>query len=490
MNSRLMLVSRFVSIGISLLIVPVIIRAVGLKGFGAWESILALTTTIALFQNILKSALVWSISNAYGGSRTDDLASQVRFGFTCTLTCFLVGIPLITALRYPILRLLSIDNELIPILAWVLPMAAAVAFLNGITDTLSAILIGHQRSGFSTLICSVGLIVQSCVAFALLWCGFGIQSLLIGFASNVAVSLLMHYVTVKRMCGGMPFGKTLPGKEQILGLVRYARSLSIGTICTLLRSQTDRVALAAFGSSELVGNYGVALRLAAVINEVTNLFYTPSIAAAGALNSGGGRTDVDRLYLSLNRMVLVVVGATGAMAIAAGADVMRLWSRVDLPDAYFMLILLLSGSVTAAILTGAGTAIGKGIGKPELESKYLVLTAVCNILLLPLTIHWLGPIGSIAASSLAWVIGSIYFVALAYGQMGLPLAGVKQSFLAVAFFFAAGWTGKLGGFNVMAGSGSGPLIFRAATAGIIAASAFYALAMVFKLSAWPRIKVS
>jgi O-antigen/teichoic acid export membrane protein len=207
--------------------------------------------------------------------------------------------------------------------------------------------------------------------------------------------------------------------------------LAIGFVSSVLRDQTDKIVLALFGSALLVGYYGIAVRLASLLNEVSRLFYLPLLNAAGALNATGAWSAIQELYGTAMRLVPL---ATGILLIVVGGlanQVITLWIGTPTPAVIPFLLILLLGNVAAVTLTGPGTSICRGIGRVEIETAYVLTNLVGNIVLTILLVHAIGAFGTVIASSVTWAVSSIVFLILLHRRLALPVARSQSAVLAL-----------------------------------------------------------
>ena len=180
--------------------------------------------------------------------------------------------------------------------------------------------------------------------------------------------------------------------------------------------------------------------------EIISFFYVPIMTAAGALNAMGDWDGVRRLY---SRLMITVSTATGLIVIVvAGLSdrLVILWLGHAIPQVTPLLWLLITGTASAAILTGPGTAICRGCGRVGIETTYLAFNLALNLFLTVLLVLLIGPIGTAVATGTTWAVSSILFLVVLHKRLDLPVNASRRAaataFLAALVAAALYWTSR------------------------------------------------
>jgi hypothetical protein len=104
-----------------------------------------------------------------------------------------------------------------------------------------------------------------------------------------------------------------------------------------------------------------------------------------------------------------------------------LWVGRSVPEAALILRILSAGILVAIMITGPGTAIGKGIGRPAIETQYVIIGLVLNVILTVSLSMTVGPLGTVIASSVSWSIGALYFAFLLHRKLSLPRVPMRNA---------------------------------------------------------------
>ena len=425
-NSGLIVAARVVTACLSLATIPVVVSRLGVAGYGTWEALLALASLTALFQAAISGTLVWRVSEAYGRGDMAEIRRLARLGAGASWALFGLLWPLAWVLRGPAVHFLRVSTETRQLASEMFPVVAALILLGGLSETLEAVVSGCQRTGLVNVVSAIAQILNYSVVIIMILFGGGLWSLVAGQAIGFASRLAGAWVATRVAYGAVSL-VPLPPRRSDLSMARYSGLLTVGSVAAALRDQTDKIVLASLASPAWVGYYGMAARLSGTVMEVIRLFYSPLLTAAGALNAMGDWDGVRRLYRRLMAVVSTVTGALVVVVAGLAERLVVLWVGFPIPQVALLLWLLITGSATAAMLTGPGTAISRGCGRVGIETTYLSFNLVLNLVLTVLFVLAIGAVGTAVATGSTWALSSILFLFVLHKNLDLPVEASRRA---------------------------------------------------------------
>ncbi|MGV3616329.1 MAG: lipopolysaccharide biosynthesis protein [Fimbriimonas sp.] len=419
-NSTTVMGCRIVTAATAILAVPFVTKKIGLEGFGLWESFMAVATLAAMVQQALVATLLYRFAQAFGAGRPEEMRRLVRISVTLTLATIVVVVPVIYGFRHRLVDGLNAPPDLVAQAVWILPVVAFFVLVASLNDIMGAYLSGNQQMGMVVVVQAIGIVIQYSVSIAVMYSGFGFTGLLVGFVAMTLWNGVVLFRMLKRNDPELTLRPAVPQRAELQELGKYGGLLLVGQISQSLRDQTPKLILASFASPIWTGYYGIAARLAALVLEASRFFYNPLVASAGALHASGDWEGVRKLYRTM--ITAVAIGAGTIAAILAGASdrVLTLWLGHPVPEASKMLLILLVGNTTAVMLTGPGTAICRAAGKVWIETMYIVVNLVSNLVLTILLVATVGPQGAVISSGLTWAVSSMLFSGIMHRYIDLP----------------------------------------------------------------------
>jgi O-antigen/teichoic acid export membrane protein len=444
-NSAAIFMSRLVSAGISFASIPFIISELGISGYGVWETTTALCAIVTLLQAPVNGALHWQASKAYGSGDTLAMQRLAGIGLTLHIAIAIFFIPLYWLYKGWLLSIFNVTEDLHDQAARIIPVMATLFIAGGSADSFASILDGCQKTGISAFIRTIGHVVFNAVAIFSVSLGHGLNSLVFAQGSLLVLTSLLFVKGARRECKGLRLAPVMPLRMERNTILRYGGTLVVGNLFMALRDQTDKLVFAAFASSRLVGYYGLASRLAGLVLEICRFVYTPIISAAGALAARNDQKALDRLYILSMTYIAVVTGALTVLLAALHERLLIAWVGLTSPEMTTILFILLAGNLVAIAFAGPGTAVCRGTGHVDIELRYVSVSLLLNLALTVILVHLIGALGTVIASSLSWMAGSVIFVVLLHRRTTLSDEVVWKSIRiqgAVVATTAIGWWGS------------------------------------------------
>ena len=425
-NSSLIIAARVVTAGLSLATIPVVVSRLGVAAFGTWEALVAVASLTAVFQTAISGTLVWRISEAHGRGDAAEIRRLAQIGAGAVWAVFLLVWPLLWALREPAVRFLGTSTDTQQLAAQMFPVIAAVVLLNGLSETLEAVVSGCQRTGLVNVVGAAAHTLNYTAVIVIVLLGGGLWSLVAGQVVAFFVRFAGASWASRASFGSVSLVPVLPRRSDVT-MARYSGLLMVGSVAAALRDQTDKVVLASLASPSWVGYYGIAVRLSALVMEIIRFFYLPILTAVGALSAMGDWEGVRRMYSRLMAVVSSVTGLIVVVVLGLADYLIVLWIGRPIPEVTPLLWWLMAGSASAAMLTGPGTAICRGCGRAGIETAYLAVNLVLNLFLTVSLVLLIGPIGTAVATGSTWAVSSILFLVVLHRRVDLPLAASRRA---------------------------------------------------------------
>ena len=432
------LLAKLLTIGLTFVFIPLAIHRLGLAIYGAWETYLAAGAIANILGSVISGVLIWLVSQAYG--RNDSKQVEVYTQCAVFIWIIMTGATIACSVLFggKLAALFGLSEIEGGNIVWGIQLAVAIFAVSSLNELLSASVSGQQRAGSAHLIQGFGAVVGTATSIALLLWYPRLESVFIGYSLGLLFSLSGLVILLRTMVPGFSLRPKIPPLQLLTNVRRYAAFIVLGVVATVLRDQTDRLLLAASGATVAVANYGIASRLAGIIMILCTFFYTPAVAAAGRLYGEGRRDDLDKLYLELSRVTLVIVGVATVVMAGLSDWIFRAWLGQVYLQAQNLLYWLLFANATVVVLTATGTAIGKGVGLVRPETLYIIIGLALNIVLKLALFPIIGGEGAVMASSLSWAISALIFLWLFHKDSGIGAASVIHRLLACSLVVLLG----------------------------------------------------
>lgn len=411
------------------LFVPVSVAYLGVEGFGAWESVTAVSNLGMILFAPAASSVLWLVASnpAEARLRTARSVALQAMGY-CGLAALLFS-GAVLLLGEDLARWLQLPGKSTQATVGkghLLGMACLAQGLLGASDCAGYALGGLGRLRHATLVRTCGLMLNYGVALVLLSRGVGLTSLLLGLVSMGGFSLAVNCLLLFRgpAIGGAATESLFSPKT-----LRYGATLLLGVFAGVGKDSADRIISSGLASPVFTATLGLSNRLSIILGEVNRYAYTPLIPAVAAAAS---EANVGRVQMLFERCMAYNAFAAGLMTtilISNSELLLRSWTGVLPERAHAVTVTVAAGVVMQLMMTGPATAVLRGLGKVRQETTYVALGLGLNVVLSLILIPMLQAYGKILATSLALAASSLVFVGLVHRARLLPTRPFLYAFL-------------------------------------------------------------
>ena len=420
-------VSRILTTIVAFICIPIVVGKLGIAGFGTWESIIAVAALCNIFQATISGTVLWLVANAYGTGDIESIRRHARMAVGAALILAALLTPLALAGRHFLISLFKVPAEFASTAAWVFPFVVGLMLLGTINEIVISLIGGFQRAGLAVMIQAGAVIANSAAVIIGLALGAGFWSLLAGYATQFLISGIALYLAAVRIVGPINLLPLLPSPSILVRIAPYAGFLLLGTVSIAFRDQADKVILSSVASPVWTGYYGIAARLAGLVSIACTFFYVPTIAASGALFASDDGPGIHRIYNDVIIASSFLVGLVVVLVAGLHDRLIILWMGRPIPEVSGILYLLLIGHTAAVILTGTGSSVCKGMGIIRIETTFIIVGLILNILLKVGFVPLFGAIGTVVSSSVSWAVSSVVFVIILHKQTRLPITSTVKA---------------------------------------------------------------
>ncbi|MBC7483253.1 MAG: oligosaccharide flippase family protein [Rhizobacter sp.] len=401
-NSKWNLIAFSVALGCNFLLVPFVIRHIGLEAFGAAGLTLAVLAPFLLVGTVLGQATLRELARHVAAPELDK-GNRVFAGamFLCGISCVLIALPLLVFGESAV-RMLSQSGSVDP--NWQLGLALAVLgwAAQQFTLLLQSAVAATQR--YASL-AGIGAIASLANVAAV--AGFVIRfpttiGYLAGTSAGLLLSLAIWWLLVRR---GLPwlFPFHAPTRRDFIALIHFGKWQGLSHFAGAVGLQMDRYVLGILAPIAVVGQYNVAMRLQEVVHM--------SVLKAGEVLfphfSATSHDTVERrasFFVTVSWILNTLAACALAPLIPLSWVIVALWVDPATADGAAPMLRTLA----AAGIVGAGANVyfyhAMGTGQTARLALLTVVHAVATVALTIVLIKLYGPVaaglGFLATSAL------------------------------------------------------------------------------------------
>jgi len=376
-NTRWQILAYIISEGTRFLMVPVVIAYITLEGYSLVRIAYTFFGFFAVYSFGVHGAYVKYTAEYYQKRDFDRLNGLLSLG---VLLCAVFGgmtVALVAWRREWIAHVMKPDAQQPETIEFMIVYVAALAAVCVVFGVYRSVLTGLQRMDATNLSMIAFNFVQVFVVLGLLWAGYGVRMVITVYGvALVGPMILMMFAVwkiapeirlrpwaIRRDSWGPML--SLGGRMQVLGVAALA-ALSI-----------DAVVLFRYFPEAFVGAYLVARQFASRIQTIPMLGFGALVPASADLLARNAHDTVNAVYRTTQRITLVITGYLFVFLIVNGDMLLVAYLGPDqYSDVAWRALIALCIAATIHTVTGPGSSLLRGAGKPELEIVYQTLTVV------------------------------------------------------------------------------------------------------------------
>ncbi|HET7224848.1 MAG TPA: lipopolysaccharide biosynthesis protein [Candidatus Eisenbacteria bacterium] len=438
--------ARGVSIVGWTLLAPVLVRHLGRDRFGLWS----LLTVIAGVYTTLDLGLTGALTKFVAEYRAGENARALRAVYSTAVVAYgalaVLVVAVVAATRLALATRFHVPPALRGEAAVALVVAACVYGITSVYTLLASVLGGLQRLDRWNQIAAVVTLVQLAGTAWVLTHGGGLLAVLAVAGVATLAGTVAVRVAIGRLAPEIRFDVRAIDASLLGRVSRYGLALQVVTLGVMAQWQLDKVLFGAMLSLALVGEFELGYRLVQAVWSLPALLLPPLLPAMAHLDAAGDAERLRRLYRRASRYVLALAFPVSAGTIVLAPIVFQAWlgpGHAQGALAAEALALMLGVNV----LTGVGSAMARGTGRPWMEAQYQMLALALHLAASLTLIPRFGFQGGLLALVTSSAIGSLWFFVRVHRALDEPVGRFVVRIVLPAAAIAAlaaaiaGWAG-------------------------------------------------
>jgi len=398
------LVSRIVTIAVSLLMVPLAVHYLGKEQYGLWVAISSLVTMLGFMDGGAGNAVINLVAHA-SGAKNDDLAKIVSTSFFSLMILALTGCLLfISAFSFiPWGKLLGVaESTSQSNLNVVVIIVGLFFFVSMFTTLVGKIQRGLQEGNLDNFWNGVGAVLSLLFVYVAIQEDAGLVGFVIAFLSGSMLAYLasnIHYLFIRRIDLRPQLSKVDSGITK--NLFAVGGMFFVLQISGAIQAQADNVLIANMLGAGAVTDYAICMKLFLMVPMLFGLLLTPLWPAYREAFAGGDMQWVKRIFLKSMRWALLLSIPAAFVLMILGKKIIELWVGQDsIPSTGLM-----AGCgiwMIFCTVGGALAALFNAMQLIKIQISATIFTAVLNVILSIYLIQMHGVAGAVFGSVIAW----------------------------------------------------------------------------------------
>lgn len=381
------LVTRF-------LIPPFVLAHVGLEAYGIWATAFVLVSylgisTFGISNVYIKYVAEYSAKRDYGRANGVLAAGTL---ITTTLSLALFGG--VYLLLPQLLIWLNVSPALRAEAGEVVLVVVAVFLASIALSVFGDTLIGRQRIAAKQSIWVISYLVETLLIFVLVGLGRGIQGLAEAYLVRTLIEIGLAWLVVWKSEPWFSLSPAHVSRQSLRVILHFGSAVQLLGFMAILLSSIERLLAATLIGVKAAGLVDIAKKLPGMAGSIPSTFSMAFIPAASYLQGGlgddaNGRAKLSQLYLKGGRYMNLTAAFICGFLATSPRPILDVWLGEPYPGAA-LIMLMFAIAVQIHQLTGPGTSILNGIGRPYEGFYYTVPNAAFLAILVPLSWYLAG----------------------------------------------------------------------------------------------------
>jgi len=411
-NAFYNLAGFFVSTIVTVLLVPVMFRSLGVGGFGVWAIVRVFISYASLGDLGLNNTLTRFIADRHAKRDSRGIETLLQSGLLLYTTIAAVLFISVFVLQNVIVEtFFSTADVSRGELQFVLLGSLSVFLMNLIFSVFSAALTGIQRLDITNGVAAVAAVVNGALMYYALVSGAGLRGLVYASAVTTAISIVLQGVAFFLLLGRRNIFPLRIDLATIRDVFRYSKHIFIGAVANSIHLHFDKLLLSSYLNLSVVSSYEIASRVIQQVRQIPILLLNPILPAAAELEGRQEHEKVLQLYHRSMKYILALMLPLFGLVCVFASPLIHAWLGAGNDLAIATLQILVVANFLN-LLTGPGYFLSLGIGKPQFAMYSSVAGLLLNVVLSPVLLYYFGYFGSVWGTFTALTFASVFFLIL------------------------------------------------------------------------------
>ncbi len=400
----------FVEVFTATLFTPYLIRMLGQSEYGVYQLVTSITTYLALLDLGIGNAVIRYMAKF----RTENnKEKQEEFlGIATVYYLIIAGIVLVAGAVligvFPTVFAKGLTAEEIAIGRRLLVLTVLSIAVTLGTSGFSNTIIAYERFSVSKgfgIICALLKVALSVVALKLGMSSFGVM--LVYLLTNVLTRggytvYVLFVLKIRPKLKNVDFGF-------IKETVSYSSFVLLQMVATQINAMSNSTLLGIFAasSSAIIAVYGAGSQIIQYFKTIGGHF--TGVLMAGVVRmveKGAGAKALQDEMVRIGRIIFMMLGMVFTVFAVFGRQFMILWAGADYAEGYIVAVAIMVPTMFS-LVQGIGPQILWAMNKHRVQAVIQIVSAVLNIFLTILLIHWNPLYGAVIGSVIALSVGDV-----------------------------------------------------------------------------------
>lgn len=419
-NTAFYIVTHVWMLFIGIILTPYIIGRIGLVNYGVWVMIGIVTGYIGMLDFGVSNSFTKYIAEHYTKKEYGKINQIVSIGLVFYLIFSLLIIVSALLLMHTLFNFLRIPRDLSGEAVFVFILGVVMFGVSNLMGVFTSIQIGLQRLDIASRI-GIALSIPMVIGTVFfLESGWGLRGLIINNAIVLAINIAVNIIVALKIFPQLKINLLSFNKEMFAKLFSYGFKTQVTRLERGFSFQADKLLISHFLNIQLVGLYQLGSTVVDKARQLALLIVSAVVPAASELEAKNSKDEIINLYFRATKYIAIFGIPVLVLIFLKASLIMLVWMGCGY-ERSVVIIRILAPCYILSILTGGGSTVALGIGRPEFNMKASIFQLVFNIILSVILIIKIGFIGAAISAFVSISLSSAWFMKMFHAHLGYPL---------------------------------------------------------------------
>ncbi len=409
-------------IGSRFILTPLVLSQIGKDGYGVWTLVFSVSNYVSMVNASFGVAYIKVTAECARSGDRERLERLLGSGMMAIGGIAVIGLLVTWAVGELILAAINVPPEWLHQGRIALLMVMGCLVLRMSFGCALEVLAGLQRIDLQYRLSILASIIEFCITLPLLFLGWGLVGMGIGYMVGQLVMIALAFSLVKKHAPGLRLSPLLWSREGVREVFSVGGRFQLLGIVTTSVMEGVKILMSIMLGVGWVAIYDLCDKLLTLGKSLASSVLAPLLAAFADLQAGGEHARERALFVQASKALALVSCGTFGFLAALAHPVLLGWTGQDVADAAIALQLLAFGEVMM-LQTGVVSANLRARGMVRMElTCALVATSIMLVTVWPLA-QWLDFQGIVVARLLSQTIAAAWYMLAYFRWAQLPWTG-------------------------------------------------------------------
>jgi O-antigen/teichoic acid export membrane protein len=400
---------------VALATVPLLIRALGIEGYGIVTLVGSVIGYFAVLDINLTAGSIKYLAEHHAARDRRRFAETFWFGiFFYGLLGLLGAAAIFLAAETLVIRFFKVSDAAYEATVLAFQIGALGFLLSQLQNYLLVVPQALQRYDRSAQSEAFFGIVVNLASVAAAIAGMGIVGVIMARVGVAAVNILYLVWLIRRFRLHLRF--RWPRKEVRTALTSFSAYAYLSKLASVMHQHADKLIVGALAGPVALTFYTVPVTLAGRILGLTYRLSSVIYPRASALAASGRIEELRPVYLGVMRYVTYINLAALGMIVLAGEEFLRRWVGEEFVQQGYPVLVLVTVAFLVDSLTNIPSLVNDALGHPRITGRFALANGVVGVAMVYVGTSLAGIIGAASGHLIASVTMGLSFLIFVHGR--------------------------------------------------------------------------